>query len=51
MAVQYKIVILYFRKMSEEEYYVKAIVDGVAIDDEDLCNGRPTSSRCRYKVG
>ena len=36
--------------MSEEEYYVKAIVDGVAIDDEDLCSGRPTSRSCQYKV-
>ena len=36
--------------MSEEEYYVKAIVDGVAIDDASLCDGQPTSRSCAYKV-
>ena len=36
--------------MTEENYYVKAIVDGTAIDDGELCGGNPTSNRCKYIV-
>ena len=38
------------RKMAEESYYVKAMVDGKAIDDDNLCDGDPTSSSCTYVV-
>ena len=36
--------------MAEEDYYVKLVVDGSAVPDDDLCWGNPTSSSCRYKV-
>ena len=36
--------------MSDENYYVKVQVDGVAVPDAELCGGNPTSNRCRYKV-
>ena len=36
--------------MAEEDYYVKVVVDGSAVDDSALCSGDPTSSSCRYKV-
>ena len=36
--------------MAEEDYYVKVVVDGSAVPDDDLCWGNPTSSSCRYKV-
>ena len=36
--------------MSEEDYYVKVMVDGKAVPDDDLCRGNPTSNNCRHKV-
>ena len=36
--------------MLDENYYVKVMVDGVAVDDADLCNGNPWSNNCRYRV-
>ena len=36
--------------MSEENYFVKVMVDGKAVADGNLCGGSPTSSNCRYRV-
>ena len=36
--------------MSEENYYVKVMVDGVAVSNSDLCGGNPWSNNCKYRV-
>jgi hypothetical protein len=36
--------------MLEEDHYVKVKVDGIVVEDADLCNGNPKGSKCTYKV-
>ena len=36
--------------MPDDEYYVKVSVDGVQVDDGDLCDGSPTSADCKFQV-
>ena len=38
------------RKMSDEDYYVRVMVDGVPVSDSDTCGGNPFSNNCKFRV-
>lgn len=42
--------VFYYSALTEEDYYVKVVVDGEPVPDSLLCNGRPTSSDCTHSV-
>lgn len=42
--------VFYDSGLTEEDYYVKVVVDGEPVSDSLLCNGRPTSNDCTHSV-